>query len=56
MGNRWRDTPLRTLWAGAMTQKKSETGDLLRDTLDMLILKTLSHGEMHGYDIAEYIA
>ncbi len=38
-----------------MTQKKSETGDLLRDTLDMLILKTLSHGEMHGYDIAEYI-
>jgi PadR family transcriptional regulator, regulatory protein PadR len=38
-----------------MTPKKSETGDLLRDTLDMLILKTLSHGEMHGYDIAEYI-
>ena len=31
-----------------MTQKKSETGDLLRDTLDMLILKTLSHGEMHA--------
>jgi transcriptional regulator len=38
-----------------MAQKKSETGDLLRDTLDMLILKTLRHGEMHGYDIAEYI-
>src|SRR6266481_9395429 len=38
-----------------MTQKKTETGDLLRDTLDMLILKTLSRGEMHGYDIAEYI-
>src|SRR5579864_2422580 len=38
-----------------MGQKKSETGDLLRDTLDMLILKTLSRGEMHGYDIAEYI-
>jgi PadR family transcriptional regulator PadR len=38
-----------------MTQKKAETGDLLRDTLDMLILKTLSRGEMHGYDIAEYI-
>jgi|ERR1700722_1213349 len=38
-----------------MTQKKNEAGDLLRDTLDMLILKTLSHGEMHGYDIAEYI-
>lgn len=38
-----------------MTQKKPETGDLLRDTLDMLILKTLSRGEKHGYDIAEYI-
>lgn len=38
-----------------MTQKKNEAGDLLRDTLDMLILKTLSHGEMHGYDIAEDI-
>jgi PadR family transcriptional regulator len=38
-----------------MTLKKTETGDLLRDTLDMLILKTLTRGEMHGYDIAEYI-
>lgn len=38
-----------------MTQKKSETGDLLRDTLDLLILKTLSRGEMHGYDVAEFI-
>ena len=35
--------------------KKTEPGDLQRDTLDMLILKTLSRGEMHGYDIAEYI-
>ncbi len=38
-----------------MTQKKTETGDLLRDTLDMLILKSLCHGEMHGYDVADYI-
>ena len=38
-----------------MTQKKAEPGDLLRDTLDMLILKTLSRGQMHGYGIAEYI-
>ncbi len=38
-----------------MTRKKTETGDLLRDTLDLLVLKTLSHREMHGYDIAEYI-
>lgn len=38
-----------------MAEKKNESGDLLRDTLDMLILRTLSRGEMHGYDIAEYI-
>src|SRR5271168_1274307 len=38
-----------------MSPKKNDTGDLLRDTLDMLILKTLSRGELHGYGIAEYI-
>lgn len=38
-----------------MSQKKAEPGDLLHDTLDMLILKTLTRGEMHGYGIAEYI-
>jgi PadR family transcriptional regulator PadR len=38
-----------------MGQTKAEPGDLLRDTLDMLILKTLNRGQMHGYGIAEYI-
>src|SRR3974390_962381 len=38
-----------------MGQKKAEPGDLLRDRVDMLILKTLSRGQMHGYGIAEYI-
>jgi PadR family transcriptional regulator, regulatory protein PadR len=38
-----------------MGEKKIEPGDLLRDTLDMLILKTLDRGAMHGYGIAEYI-
>jgi transcriptional regulator len=28
---------------------------LLRDTLDMLVLKTLTRGPMHGYAIAEFI-
>jgi PadR family transcriptional regulator PadR len=28
---------------------------MLRDTLDMLILKTLQRGAMHGYGISEYI-
>lgn len=30
-------------------------GALLPGTLDMLILKTLSRGELHGYAIAEFI-
>jgi transcriptional regulator len=30
-------------------------GELLRDTLDMLVLKTLTRGRMHGYAIAEFI-
>jgi PadR family transcriptional regulator PadR len=36
-------------------QKKTEGGDLLRDTLDLLVLQTLSRGAMHGYGIAESI-
>jgi len=35
--------------------EKDKSGDLLRDTLDMLVLKTLSRGAMHGYAIAEFI-
>lgn len=31
-------------------------GELLQGTLDMLVLKTLSRGERHGYAIAEFIA
>ena len=38
-----------------MGQTKAEPGDLLRDTLDMLILKTLNRGQIHGYEIAKYI-
>jgi|SRR5436305_8497134 PadR family transcriptional regulator PadR len=30
-------------------------GEMLPGTLDMLILKTLSRGRMHGYAIAEFI-
>jgi transcriptional regulator len=35
--------------------KKSMPGELLQGTLDMLILKTLSRGPLHGYAIAEFI-
>src|SRR5580658_3462939 len=36
-------------------ERKPATGELLRDTLDMLVLKTLTRGPMHGYAIAEFI-
>jgi PadR family transcriptional regulator, regulatory protein PadR len=35
--------------------EKEKPGDLLQGTLDMLILKTLERGAMHGYGIAESI-
>src|SRR5215510_6485490 len=34
---------------------KSPEGELLPGTLDMLILKTLSRGPLHGYGIAQFI-
>ena len=30
-------------------------GDLVQGTLDMLVLKTLARGTLHGYGIAEFI-
>jgi PadR family transcriptional regulator, regulatory protein PadR len=38
-----------------MGKKKSERQDLLPGTLDLLILKSLTRGVMHGYGIAEHI-
>jgi len=38
-----------------MEPKEAAAGEMLRDTLDMLILKTLQRGPMHGYGIAEFI-
>jgi PadR family transcriptional regulator len=35
--------------------RKSVPGELMQGTLDMLILKTLSRGPLHGYAIAEFI-
>ena len=32
-----------------------KSADLLQGTLDLLILKALTKGEMHGYEIAEWI-
>jgi transcriptional regulator len=33
----------------------TQTGELIPGTLDMLILKALSHGEHHGYGVAQFI-
>jgi PadR family transcriptional regulator PadR len=38
-----------------MGKKEQVAGELLRDTLDMLVLKSLQRGAMHGYGIAELI-
>jgi PadR family transcriptional regulator PadR len=38
-----------------MSGKKENAGDLLQGTLDMLILKALARGAMHGYGVAEWI-
>ena len=38
-----------------MGEKQSNPAGILRDTLDMLILKALKHRALHGYTIAEFI-
>src|SRR5438045_5289102 len=37
------------------TRTKAPSGELMPGTLDMLILKTLNRGAMHGYSIAQFI-
>ena len=36
-------------------EDKNETGELIQGTLEMLILKALVRGPMHGYAVAEWI-
>ncbi len=38
-----------------MREQKPSSGELLQGTLDMLILKTLIRGPMHGYGVVESI-
>src|ERR671919_1766838 len=38
-----------------MGEDSSKPADLLQGTLELLILRTLSTGEKHGYEIAEWI-
>jgi PadR family transcriptional regulator PadR len=36
-------------------EDKNEAGELIQGTLEMLILKALIRGPMHGYGVAEWI-
>jgi PadR family transcriptional regulator PadR len=36
-------------------EDRNETGELIQGTLEMLILKALIRGPMHGYAVAEWI-
>ena len=38
-----------------MSEKKAVNGDLLKGTLDMMILRTLISGDAHGHTIAKVI-
>ena len=38
-----------------MGNGKGKSGDLVQGTLDMLVLKALERGPMHGYGVAEWI-
>jgi PadR family transcriptional regulator, regulatory protein PadR len=38
-----------------LMEDRSETGELIQGTLEMLILKALIRGPMHGYGVAEWI-
>ncbi|HEU5414606.1 MAG TPA: PadR family transcriptional regulator [Candidatus Angelobacter sp.] len=38
-----------------MGTDKNKSGDLVQGTLDMLVLKALERGPMHGYGVAEWI-
>jgi len=49
-----RDRAFSALYA-YMKEKRENPGDLLQGTLDLLILKALARGAMHGYGVAEWI-
>jgi PadR family transcriptional regulator PadR len=38
-----------------LKHKRENPGDLLQGTLDLLILKALARGALHGYGVAEWI-
>jgi len=50
--------PLNVLWmerGSLLKETRQDHGDLLQGTLDLLIMKALARGSMHGYAVAEWI-
>jgi PadR family transcriptional regulator, regulatory protein PadR len=50
--------PLNVLWmerGSLLKETRQDQGDLLQGTLDLLIMKALARGSMHGYAVAEWI-
>src|ERR1700691_2539082 len=43
------------LWEGRLPKKKQSGAEMLKGTLDMMILRTLISGDAHGYTIAKVI-
>ncbi|HEX4019911.1 MAG TPA: PadR family transcriptional regulator [Acidobacteriaceae bacterium] len=36
-------------------EESNETGDLIQGTLEMLVLRALTRGPLHGYGVAEWL-
>lgn len=36
-------------------ERKADTGELIQGTLEMLVLKALARGPLHGYGVVEWI-
>jgi PadR family transcriptional regulator PadR len=43
------------LWEERLPKKKQENGEMLKGTLDMMVLRTLIGGDAHGHTIAKVI-
>lgn len=44
-----------TLTHNMVREENAESGELIQGTLEMLILRALTRGSMHGYGVAEWI-
>jgi len=54
----WLDSPdllLQDSHKQLMGTSEDKSAGLLQGTLDLLVLKALTRGEMHGYEVAEWI-